>query len=112
MRFAVLVLLTAGCAAPTAGDLRWMTTAVETESAMGADDAARCITRAAAGMQGNFGSPQSAAMAETKGGWEITTRNAQGVTGYVLVDRAGAGSRIKTWEIGDRQLQRVADGCR
>jgi hypothetical protein len=109
---AVLVLLIAGCAAPTAGDLRFVTSAVETESARAPADAASCITRAAMDTQGAFGSTHSAGMTETARGWEVTMRSGQGVTGYALIEQAGNGSRITTWEAGERQMLRAANGCR
>ncbi len=111
MRY-LIVLLVAGCAAPTAGDLRWMSAPTEVASARSSAEAAGCIAKAMAGAQGFMGTTQTIGMAERSGAWEVTARSASGVIAQALVESSGNGSRITVWELGDEQARRAALECR
>ncbi len=113
MKAALLVTLLAACAAPTAGDLRWMSAPAEIASARSGDDAARCIAKALAGAQGFMGTAQNVGMTERAGGgWEITARTVGGVTAHAIVEQADQGARVTVWELGDDQAKRAAMDCR
>jgi hypothetical protein len=111
MRYLIVLLLTA-CAAPTAGDLRWMGSTTESDSKLAPQEAATCVLRGLAGMQGWMGTQATVAMRpRAEGAWEVEVRNPSGVTAHVLAAPRAGGSHITTREIGGAQVATVADGC-
>lgn len=112
MRHAVLALLVAGCAAPTAGDLRWMGSTSERDSNLAPHEAAMCVMRGLGGLQGFMGTQASASMRQGDGeSWEVEIRSPTGMTAHVLASPSAGGSHLTTREIGGAQVARVADGC-